>query len=145
MSNATGPNSFQLVVSSTRPHELVRFWAAAMGYDVEDHSDLIRSVAKQGLVTDDDYFEADGQLWWNDLAAMRDPSGTRPRFLFQRTDAEKTGRNRWHIDINVGRDGRAAEVERLEELGASILWEIDDPGSRHTTMADPDGNEFCVQ
>ena len=145
MSAPVGPNSFQLVVSSTRPHDLVRFWAAALGYDVEDTSDLIRGLTERGLVTEQDFFESDGQLWFNDLVGMRDPSGTRPRFLFQRTAEEKSGRNRLHIDINVGGEGRAAEVERLQGLGASILWEIDEPGSRHTTMADPDGNEFCVQ
>jgi hypothetical protein len=145
MSNTVGPDSIQLVVSSTHPHELVRFWAAAMDYEVEDTSELIRTVTERGLATEDQWFEAGGQLWWNDLVGMRDPRGTRPRFLFQRTEAEKTGRNRLHIDLNVGRERRAGEVERLQGLGATILWEIDDPGSRHTTMADPDGNEFCVQ
>jgi hypothetical protein len=30
-------------------------------------------------------------------------------------------------------------------LGATVLYEIDEPDGCHTTMADPEGNEFCVQ
>ena len=30
-------------------------------------------------------------------------------------------------------------------LGATKLYEIEEPGGSHTTMADPEGNEFCLQ
>ncbi|NUR60927.1 MAG: hypothetical protein HOV87_20030 [Catenulispora sp.] len=35
----------------------------------------------------------------------------------------------------------ADEVRRLEDLGASVLWREADL----RTMADPEGNEFCVE
>ena len=41
-------------------------------------------------------------------------------------------------------DDVAAEVARLTALGAQELWKVDEPGAFHTTMTDPEGNEFCV-
>ena len=35
-------------------------------------------------------------------------------------------------------------MARLTALGARELWKVDEPGAFHTTMADPEGNEFCV-
>ncbi|GAA3013777.1 VOC family protein [Streptosporangium longisporum] len=58
--------------------------------------------------------------------------------------APKTGRNRLHFDLAPPADGdQQAEVDRLVSLGATRI-DIDphDPGQ--VTMADPDGNEFCV-
>ena len=136
---------FQVTVGSADPHPLARFWAATLGYSVEDTTTLIEGLRDKGIVTEADFFEADGQLWWNDLIGVRDPDGHGPRLLFQRVDHPKTVPNRVHLDLNVGRDRRAGEVERLVALGATILWEIDEPGSRHTALSDPDGNEFCVQ
>jgi predicted enzyme related to lactoylglutathione lyase len=49
-----------------------------------------------------------------------------------------------HLDVHVGADNAAAEVARLVELGATVLYRVDEPGSRHVTLADPEGNEFCV-
>jgi hypothetical protein len=128
------------------PHAHVRFWAAALGYEVEDTTVLIRGLLDAGLVTDEIVFEADGQLWFNDLVGARDPDGRRPRVLVQRTpEAKGEARNRVHLDLNVGPEQRAAEVERLTALGARVLYEVDEPGGRHTTLADPEGNELCVQ
>ena len=39
---------------------------------------------------------------------------------------------------------RAAEVERLLGLGATFVHEKDEFGFQWTTLADPEGNEFCV-
>jgi predicted enzyme related to lactoylglutathione lyase len=36
-------------------------------------------------------------------------------------------------------------VKRRQQLGAEVLCEIDEPGGHQVTMADPEGNEFCVQ
>ena len=64
---------------------------------------------------------------------------------FQHVDEPKQVKNRWHIDVNVGRGRIDAEVSRLRGLGATPLYQVDEPGAFHTTMADPAGNEFCVQ
>jgi len=41
-------------------------------------------------------------------------------------------------------DDRAAEVERLVELGATHVHDKDEWNTRWTTLTDPEGNEFCV-
>ncbi len=38
----------------------------------------------------------------------------------------------------------AAEVARLEQLGATAITRVDEGGSFWTVMFDPEGNEFCV-
>jgi uncharacterized glyoxalase superfamily protein PhnB len=68
----------------------------------------------------------------------------------------KTAKNRMHIDINVG-DGQRraerhevdAEAERLIGLGATVIRKHDAAwgpwAEYYYVMADPEGNEFCVQ
>ncbi|HEY4332613.1 MAG TPA: VOC family protein, partial [Ilumatobacteraceae bacterium] len=120
---------FQVTISSADPHALARFWSAALGYAVEDTTTLITDLRAAGVVDDSSFFPAGGQLWWNDLVGIRDPDGHGARILFQRVDHPKQAPNRLHLDLNVGPDRRASEVERLVGLGATILWEIDEPGS----------------
>jgi predicted enzyme related to lactoylglutathione lyase len=52
------------------------------------------------------------------------------------------GKNRVHVDLVA--DDRAAEVDRLVGLGAQVVAELDEDGSRWTTLADPEGNLFDV-
>ena len=47
-----------------------------------------------------------------------------------------------HFDIRT--DDVDVEVVRLEGLGARRLHAAQDGGMRWVTMADPEGNEFCV-
>jgi predicted enzyme related to lactoylglutathione lyase len=56
----------------------------------------------------------------------------------------KTGRNRLHFDLapRVGGD-QHAEVDRLVSLGATRIH-VGDGEAGWVSMADPDGNEFCV-
>jgi hypothetical protein len=135
---------FQVTVDSLDPHALAKFWAGALGYDNEDHSDFIRSMLDQGVVTQDDAVEVDGQLAWRTGAAIRHPDGGQ-RVLFMHVAEPTPGKNRWHLDLNVGKDAVDAEVARLTTLGARELYKVDEPGAHHTTMADPEGNLFCVQ
>jgi hypothetical protein len=44
----------------------------------------------------------------------------------------------------VGADCYEVEVARLEAQGARKLWFSDDRGGACWTMADIEGNEFCV-
>jgi glyoxalase superfamily protein len=141
---AMAPIDFQVTVDATDPHALAKFWAAALGYDNEDHSAFIRQMLDQGVVTDDDVLEVDGRLAWRTGAAVRHPDGSR-RILFMQVSDPTPGKNRWHLDLNVGRDNIDTEVARLTTLGAMERYKIDEPGASHTTMADPEGNLFCVQ
>lgn len=57
---------------------------------------------------------------------------------FQKVDVEGIAKNPVHLDIAAG--DRRPEVERLGELGASVV----EPFDAHTWMKDPEGNDFCV-
>jgi len=56
----------------------------------------------------------------------------------------KTVKNRQHLDARVGPDRREAEVARLLGLGATELWRGSQGPYEWATLADPQGNEFCV-
>lgn len=56
----------------------------------------------------------------------------------------KTVKNRVHLDLHIGPQRRQEVVERLAGLGGTVLGEHDERGSSWVTMADPEGNEFCV-
>jgi predicted enzyme related to lactoylglutathione lyase len=56
----------------------------------------------------------------------------------------KTVKNRLHLDLTPGPDGRDAEVERILALGARRV-DIGQSGTESwTVLADPEGNEFCI-
>lgn len=134
----------QIVVDANDPLALARFWADALHYEVEDTTELIDRVLDAGLATRDLVHEDGGRLYWNDLVGIGDPTSTGPRLLFQRNVKRKAAKNRLHLDLTVGPERRDTEVARLLERGAEVLYEVDEPAGRHVTMADPEGNEFCV-
>lgn len=94
---------------------LARFWAAALGTDVDDES-----------TSDKAFVEAAG---WGG-----------PNMWFQRVPEPKTAKNRLHFDLRAP-DGVEAEVARLADLGATVVAR----GDELTVMRDPEGNEFCVE
>ena len=58
---------------------------------------------------------------------------------------DKVVKNRLHLDLRPTDGTREHEVERLVELGAVQLADFRRPdGSGWITLADPEGNEFCV-
>ena len=135
---------FQIAVDAEDPHRLNRFWAAAVDYEIEDHHTQIQDIVAAGYATADDTIEIDGRLAWKTAAASRDPDGRGPRLLFQQVPEPKTTKNRVHLDLHVGEDRRDAEVERLIALGATKLWDGRQGPQTWVTLADPEGNEFCV-
>ncbi|MFA9430990.1 VOC family protein [Egicoccus sp. AB-alg2] len=148
------PIGFQITFDALDPHTQARFWAEALGYELELGDDFIRSMLERGVATQDDVVEIDGHLFWRTGAAIRHPADrdvgpyddpAPRRLLFMAVPEAKSVKNRVHLDLNVGHDHIDAEVQRLTQLGAKALYSIDEPGAFHTTMADPEGNEFCVQ
>ena len=136
---------FQICVDCADPHLLARFWASALGYQVEDNTALIERVLGAGLATEDDTVTIDGRRFWKTAAACTDASGDdRPRLLFQVVPEAKTVKNRVHLDIHVGEEQQEAEVERLTDLGARRIGEGRQGPQTWVVMADPEGNEFCV-
>jgi Glyoxalase-like domain len=145
---------WQVVFDARSPHDLADFWAAALGYRVEQNADFIQGLLDADVAQQSDTALHNGVLSWAGLAAICHPddvaerhrgTGTARRLLFQQVPEGKTVKNRVHIDINVGPDALDAEVARLTELGAIVRGEITAQGSHFFGMSDPEGNEFDVQ
>lgn len=62
--------------------------------------------------------------------------------MFIQVPESKSVKNRVHLDLNAA--DRPGEVDRLVELGATVIHDKDEWGVRWTTLSDPEGNEFCV-
>lgn len=145
---------WKLVVDCADPLSVARFWAQALGYEVEDNSVLIDRLLGLGAIGEADFLEVDGHRAWRGAAAVRHPqdpvdpatgTGLGRRLFFQAVPEPKQCKNRLHVDLHAGPDRRDAEVQRLQGLGATVLRVVDEHGSKHVTMADPEGNEFDVQ
>ncbi|MFD9326496.1 VOC family protein [Streptomyces sp. NPDC060065] len=145
---------WKLVIDSADPHSQADFWAAALGYEVEDNSALVERLLGAGAVPAELTVESHGRRAFRDLIAVRHPddpyeeasgTGLGRRLLFQRVPEPKTVKNRLHLDLHAGAERREAEVSRLEGLGASVLRQVKEPGGEWVVMTDPEGNEFCVQ
>ncbi|MEL6893001.1 MAG: VOC family protein [Actinomycetota bacterium] len=71
-----------------------------------------------------------------------DPAGPGTAMMFIKVPESKTVKNRTHLDLTS--DDPAAEVERLVGLGATVIHDKAEWGHEWTTLADPEGNEFCI-
>jgi predicted enzyme related to lactoylglutathione lyase len=69
-----------------------------------------------------------------------DPS--RNGFMFIQVPEGKTVKNRVHLDLDS--DDVARDVARAIELGATHVHDKSEYGMTWTTLADPEGNEFCI-
>jgi hypothetical protein len=94
---------------------LARFWAAALGSDVDE--DSTRGKA---------FVEAAG---WG-----------APNMWFNQVPEPKSAKNRLHFDLRAPA-GMNDEVDRLKGLGATVVRR----DAALTFMRDPEGNEFCVK
>ncbi|MEV5574211.1 VOC family protein [Spirillospora sp. NPDC052269] len=112
----------QINMKAHDPAALGRFWAEALGWDVE-HEDIGSSVHPVG------YSYPDPSAVGMDLLARPEP---------------KTAKNRVHFDLSTTSAAHQAElVARLRELGATLA-DVGQGDVPWTVMADPEGNEFCV-
>lgn len=102
--------------------------------------------------------------WWKELLAYQDvpgdpnlpgheecmildPAGVGPRVLFIEVPEEKSIKNRIHFDLRPRERTREEEVAWLLGRGATQVADhrgIHGPGSGWVTLADPEGNEFCI-
>jgi predicted enzyme related to lactoylglutathione lyase len=114
---------------------------------VIDCSDVARLASFWSSVTG--YMPAPGEPPWDDpewkdakWVAIRNPAGTGPRIGFQKVPESKVVKNRVHMDWVA--DDEEVEAARIQALGATFLWRSADPEDPFVTLADPEGNEFCV-
>ncbi|HEU4666244.1 MAG TPA: VOC family protein [Arthrobacter sp.] len=142
--------NIQIVVDCSKPHELADWWAETLQWSVEPQdAAFIRSMIEQGFASEDQTMTHRGNLVWREGCAIRPPEEIEAvtparRLLFQTAPEGKTVKNRVHWDVNLaGRDKDEVRME-LESRGATFLWTASQgPHSWHT-MADPEGNEFCI-
>jgi hypothetical protein len=140
---------FQVVVDSADPHAQADWWAETLGWTVEPSDEaFIRRMIDGGYATEADTTTHNGVLVWREGAAIRHPDDQGPaprrRVLFQLVPEGKTVKNRVHLDVRVRDDDAGAVVERLTGRGAMVLHEGQQGPHHWVTMADREGNEFCV-
>ncbi|QNN51631.1 VOC family protein [Nocardioides mesophilus] len=97
------------------PLRVAAFWAEALGSNVDEDSTPNRA--------------------WVEAAGWGGPS-----LWFIRVPEGKVAKNRQHFDLRPTSNA-AEEVRRLVALGARVIQE----GGGLVVMADPEGNEFCVE
>ena len=113
-----------VAVDCLDPHGLAIFWAGVTGF-AEDPDEPNRPG--------------------EDAAWLGDPvSGL--GIILQRTDAPKTSKTRVHLDLAPDDRTRDEEVDRVLALGATLVADLRNAdGSGWVVLADPEGNEFCVE
>jgi predicted enzyme related to lactoylglutathione lyase len=103
------------------PYELAEFWSNVLGHPVDP-------IDEPG----------------DDEVGLAVPAG-QPTLLFVRVPEKKSVKNRLHLDLEPDQS-RDREVERVSALGATIVDDRRKPNGRGwVVMADPAGNEFCVE
>jgi catechol 2,3-dioxygenase-like lactoylglutathione lyase family enzyme len=117
----------ELAIDCADPDGLARFWCSVLGYEVQDEED--------GLVTIGSPVAPDGKTRAGPVP---------PTLTFARVPEGKTAKNRVHLDINPTDQDQGEEVRRLLDLGARHA-DVGQTGEESwVTLADPEGNEFCV-
>ena len=140
--------TFQVTVDCASPHELADWWAETLGWEVEQQDeDFIRRMVAEGHADESETVVHRGALVWRAGAAVVAPEEVgpgSPRLLFQWVPEPKSGKNRVHLDIRTGEEDVASVRERLIQRGATVLHEGRQGPHTWVTMADPEGNEFCI-
>ncbi len=133
---------FQVVIDAADAHAQAEWWAETLGWTVEPQDEaFIRKMVAEGHAKESDTRVYKGALVWND-AAIRSPDESR-RVLFQTVPEPKTVKNRVHLDIRVPENADEV-VAGLIARGATKLYDAQQGPYAWVTMADPEGNEFCV-
>jgi predicted enzyme related to lactoylglutathione lyase len=113
-------SSIEVAIDAVDADPIAAFWEAALGY--------------RRLYQREPY-----------IVLGPPPDDGRPRLVIQRVDRLSAEKTPVHIDLRV--DDPDAEVARLQALGATVEWVVDESASgfiRWITMADPQGTLFCV-
>lgn len=110
---------YAITFGAHEPEREASFWATLLGREAapDDHGGTALPTT------------ADGQ----------------PLIRFVRRDEPKTTLNRAHFDLTSETpDDQQETVGRALEAGARHIDIGQGPDARHTVLADPEGNEFCV-
>jgi hypothetical protein len=141
--------NIQISLDCKDTHQQADWWAETLGWVVEPTDQaFIDDVLAKGWAQPDELVVHNGVRVWRDGAAICRPGeeGTpgRLRMLFQPVPEPKTVKNRCHLDINLDGDDKDLLRSQLEGRGALFLYQANQGPHVWYTMADPEGNEFCI-
>ncbi|WAC55683.1 VOC family protein [Gordonia sp. SL306] len=105
-----------ITVDTTDPVPLANWWSEQIGGSIHAENEGFFVVVSMGV--------------------------GKPLLGFQKVDDPTPGKNRLHLDMST--DDLTAEVDRLIAAGATKIADRALPGLEWVTLADPDGNQFCV-
>jgi len=106
------------------PYKLVGFWSQVTGFQEDPEDPNLPEDQEVVLLGQDGH----------------------PNLLFIRVPEAKTVKNRVHLDLMPTDRTRDGEVARLLGLGATLVADHRrSDGSGWGVLADPEGNEFCVE
>jgi hypothetical protein len=112
-----------ITVDCADPYRQALFWSEATGW-LEDPDDPNRAGDPEGRIV----------------------SGHGISLLFLPVPEGKVVKNRMHLDLIPTTRSRDEEVARLLGIGASLVDDQRRPdGTGWVVLADPEGNEFCVE
>jgi predicted enzyme related to lactoylglutathione lyase len=105
------------------PYRLAEFWSAVTGWPVSDQD-------RPG----------------DPEVAVEPPDASLPELLFVAVPEPKSVKNRLHLDLVPLTRTRDEEVARLRAAGAALVDDRRDARGRGwVVLADPEGNEFCIE
>ncbi|QIP88086.1 VOC family protein [Streptomyces sp. Tu 2975] len=117
----------EVAIDCADPDGLARFWCSVLDYEVQDEGDGVVTIGSPAAP-----------------GASKQRGPIPPVLTFARVPEGKTVKNRLHIDVNPSDREQEEEVRRLLDLGARHA-DVGQTGDESwVTLADPEGNEFCV-
>ena len=116
----------ELAIDCADPSDLARFWCSVLDYEVQGEDDEIVTI---------------GPPTAPEGKNRRGP--VPPALTFARVPEGKIVKNRLHPDVNPTDRSQDEEIARLVGLGATVVND-NRPEFSWVTLADPEGNEFCV-
>ena len=149
--------TFQVTFDAHDPRALSTFWRDVLGYVHPGPPGVELADGADPLAAWDEFLAGIGvpEDQRNSRSAIEDPAGVGPRLFFQQVPEDKVAKNRVHLDVRAApglegddrMDALEAECERLVGMGARRV-RCEEPAppmsAGHIVMADPEGNEFCL-
>ena len=82
---------------------------------------------------------------WEQYVGLEPTAPGLPRLVFQRVDDPRPDKTTVHVDLHVtGPELLQPAVDRAVALGARLVRENEQDGQTWRTLADPEGNLFCL-
>ncbi|WP_026549081.1 VOC family protein [Arthrobacter sp. Br18] len=141
--------AIQITIDSTNPHAQADWWAETLDWIVEPTDQaFVDRMLEAGYARPDELLQHGGTRVWKAGAAICRAEDVgrkgRQRILFQPVPEAKSTKNRVHVDINLDGEDKDALRASLEARSARFIHAGSQGPHTWYTMADPEGNEFCL-